>query len=111
VLKRPHLHPAILKPLRVAALGCLALLLVGCDDRFDDSALYKGMDRSTILGHYGTPDKRKVRAHTERLTYMDGDHYQYLLMLSHGELVYWEQERVYKANRFSDVRGRADATE
>ena len=70
---------------------------------FDESGLYEGMDRSAIIARYGTPDARKKHDHTERLTYTDGDHYQYLLMLREDKLLYWERDRVYKPNRFSSV--------
>jgi hypothetical protein len=82
----------------VATLG-------GCgESRFDESKLYEGMDRSAIVAHFGTPDDRKKHDHAERLTYLDGDHYQYLLMLIDGKLKYWEHDRVYKAGRFSNIR-------
>ena len=86
-------------------LLCMAVSVGGCDDsRFDKSKLYEGMDRSSIIAHYGTPDSRKNHDTNERLTYKDGEHYQYLLMLKDGKLLYWQHDRVYKANRFSIQR-------
>lgn len=70
---------------------------------FAASGLYEGMDRSAIIARYGTPDARKSHDHAERLTYTDGEHYQYLLMLRDGKLIYWEHDRVYKASRFSSI--------
>jgi hypothetical protein len=96
-------------PMRRLSPACLvtaiALLLAGCgESRFDPSKLYKGMDRSTIVAQYGSPDGRKRHDDVERLTYKDGEHYQYLLMLVDGKLKYWHHDRVYKANRFSNIR-------
>lgn len=80
-------------------------LLAGCGERrLDETKLYKGMDRSAIIAHFGVPDVRKVHPPAERLTYKDGNHYQYLLMLMDGKLAYWHHDRVYKANRFSSIR-------
>lgn len=76
---------------------------------FNESALYKGMDRSAIIARYGTPDQRKKHDNAERLIYIDGDHYQYLLMLRDDKLLYWEHDRVYKANRFSSIGEWTDA--
>ncbi len=82
-----------------------AVLLTGCgEDRFDPSNLSKGMDRSAIIAYYGTPDKRSIHEHAERLTYKDGEHYQYLLMLVDGKLEYWTQDRIYQSTRFSNIK-------
>ncbi len=97
--------------IRQAGLTCLLLafcvLAGGCGDgKFDETSLYKGMDRSSIIARFGTPDARKAHGDVERLTYQDGDHYQYLLLLMDGKLTDWHHDRIFKANRFSDVRGR-----
>ncbi len=97
----------------IGGLLCCALTLamLGCDgDRVDASALYKGMDRSAIIAHLGAPDERKRHDHMERLTYKDGEHYEYLLLLKDGKLSTWHHERIYKTNRFSQVRGGLDAS-
>jgi len=96
---------------RQAGICCiLAAFLAsvgGCGDtRIDESKLYKGMDRSAILARFGTPDARKIHDNAERLTYRDGDNYQYLILLIDGKLVAWHHDRIFKANRFSNVRGR-----
>jgi len=97
--------------LRISHAGILCLLLTvmasagGCDDsRFDEAPLYQGMDRSVIIANYGPPDKRKTHDQVERLTYLDGDHYQYLLLLIDGKLQAWDKDRVYKEGRFSNIR-------
>lgn len=99
--------------MRIRHAGILSLIAVclttavGCGDRsIDESKLYKGMDRSGIIARFGPPDKRKSHDDVERLTYMDGDHYQYLLLLRDDKLIEWHHDRIYKANRFSNVRGR-----
>ena len=96
---------------RQAVIPCLVLafcvMAVGCgENQLDESKLYEGMDRSGIIARFGTPDSRKSHGDVERLTYRDGDHYQYLLLLTDGKLVAWRHDRIFKANRFSNVRGR-----
>jgi len=96
---------------RQAGIGCIIVAILatvgGCDEgRLNEDELYKGMDRSNILARFGTPDARKKHDNVERLTYKDGDNYQYLLLLTDGQLVTWHHDRIYKANRFSNVRGR-----
>jgi hypothetical protein len=100
--------------LTFTALGALALsaavfAMTRAKSGFDPSGLYEGMDRSAIIARYGTPDARKSHDHAERLTYIDGEHYQYLLMLRDDKLLYWEHDRVYKANRFSSIGEWEDA--
>ncbi len=97
--------------IRQAAIPCLAIaffvLVGGCDNnQFDESKLYVGMDRSGIIARFGTPDARKSHGEVERLTYQDGENYQYLLLLMDGKLTAWHHDRIFKANRFSNVRGR-----
>ncbi len=88
----------------VILLG-MAVSVGGCgESRFDESKLYEGMDRSSIIAHFGMPDSRKKRDSIERLTYKDGEHYQYLMMLKDGKLAYWQHDRVYKTSRFSSIR-------
>ncbi len=93
--------------------GILSLVIafittaVGCGETsIDESKLYKGMDRSSIIARFGAPDARKSHGEAERLTYNDGDNYQYLLLLMDDKLIEWHHDRIYKANRFSNVRGR-----
>ena len=57
------------------------------------------MDRSLIIAHYGAPDDRKQRGDTERMTYKDGNRYQYLLLLSDGKLVDWHKDRGLQARQ------------
>jgi hypothetical protein len=79
----------------------------GCEQsKYDETELYVGMDRSSIVARFGTPDAKKSHDDVERLTYQDGDNYQYLLLLRDGKLLDWHHDRIFKANRFSDVRGR-----
>ena len=85
------------------ALSAVGFVMTRDPNGFDESGLYEGMDRSAIVARYGTPDARKMHDHYERLTYIDGAHYQYLLMLRDDTLLYWERDRVYKANRFSSI--------
>lgn len=86
------------------------VLLAGCGERrLDETKLYKGMDRSAIIAHFGAPDARKSHPPAERFIYKDGEHYQYLLMLIDDKLQYWHHDRVYKANRFSSIRNWSDA--
>lgn len=99
--------------MRIPSAAILCLLVVvsasagGCDDsRFNETYLYEGMDRSVIVAKYGPPDKRKARGGVERLTYIDGDHYQYLLLLVDDKLQTWHKDRVYKESRFSNIRNR-----
>jgi hypothetical protein len=97
--------------IRQATTPCILLILLaltgGCGETaIDESKLYKGMDRSSIVARFGTPDARKSHGDTERLTYKDGDNYQYLLLLTDDKLIAWHHDRIFKANRFSDVRGR-----
>ena len=95
-----RLYPACI----MGMLLVFAVLLTGCgEERFDPSRLSKGMDRSTIIAYYGTPDKRSIHEHAERLSYKDGKHYQYLLMLVDGKLEYWTQDRLYQPSRFSNI--------
>jgi len=101
--------------LRIKRTAILSLLLAlsasagGCDDtQFDEAQLYEGMDRSLIIAKYGTPDKRKVHGDTERLSYKDGEHYQYLLLLSKDKLRLWHKDRTYKENRYSNIRNSPD---
>jgi len=104
--------------MRLQNAGILSLAIIvifaaaGCgESSIDESKLYKGMDRSGIIARFGKPDKRKTHDNVERLTYTDGDHYQYLLLLVDDKLVEWHHDRIYKANRFSNVRGRDHNTE
>lgn len=78
----------------------------GCGDasRFDESQLHVGMDRSSIIAHFGAPDKKRIHGYAERLIYRDGEHYQYLLMLLDGKLDSWHHDRVYKDDKFSISR-------
>lgn len=97
-------------PLRRAAIMCftaaVTVLAGGCGESgFDETKLYQGMDRSGIIARFGAPDARRQHGDAERLTYKDGEHYQYLLLLIDGKLKYWHHDRVYKANRFSIIRG------
>jgi len=99
--------------MRIRHAGILSLTMVifvsagGCgESSVDESKLSKGMDRSSIIARFGAPDARKSHGEMERLTYSDGDHYQYLLLLDDGKLIEWHHDRIYKANRFSNVRGR-----
>ena len=97
--------------LRQTCILCLAAMIMvtisGCgEDSIDESKLYKGMDRSGIIARFGAPDARKSHGEVERLTYMDGDNYQYLLLLVDNKLQEWHHDRIFKANRFSNVRGR-----
>lgn len=85
------------------AISAAVLTMGRRQSGFDASGLYEGMDRSAIIARYGTPDSRKSHDHSERLTYTDGEHYQYLLMLRDDKLIYWDHDRVYKANRFSSL--------
>ncbi|GAB4108201.1 MAG: hypothetical protein Kow00105_14520 [Phycisphaeraceae bacterium] len=106
---RPHLGPTHhwlgLRITATLASLLLMFIMTGCNgERFDGSRLYKGMDRSTIIARYGQPDARKRHGNAERLTYRDGKHYQYLLMLIDDRLEYWEHERVYTAKRYSSIR-------
>lgn len=98
---------------RIAGLGltcALVLSSAGCDDTRIDSDVFKqGMDRSAIVGRLGAPDKRKSHDHIERLTYQDGEHYQYLLLLTDGKLTTWYHDRVYKKSKFSQIRSGLDA--
>lgn len=87
-------------------LLAVAVVTSGCDGgKIDETKLYEGMDRSTIIANFGSPDSRKKHDHIERLTYKDGEHYKYMLMLDDGKLKYWYRDRVYKTSRFSNVRG------
>lgn len=89
-----------------ALLVCMTLL-TGCgNDGIDESKLRKGMDHSSIIAHFGPPDASKSHGEVERLTYHDGDNYQYLLLLVDNKLTEWHHDRIYKGNRFSNVRGR-----
>lgn len=90
----------------------VAALNGGCEEsRFDDSGLYEGMDRSTIIARFGSPDTRKSHDNAERLTYKDGEYYQYLLMLIDGKLIYWQHDRMYQAGRFSSIGNRSEDPE
>ncbi len=96
---------------RQAGIRCIIVAIMasagGCGDgRIDESKLYQGMDRSSIIAHFGSPDARKTHDNVERLTYKDGDNYQYLILLIDGKLETWHHDRIYKANRFSNIRGR-----
>lgn len=91
----------------ILSLATTLLIACGCGERsIDESKLFKGMDRSGIIARFGAPDKRKSHGSMERLTYNDGDHYQYLLLLDDNKLIEWHHDRIYKANRFANVRGR-----
>ncbi len=97
--------------LRQTVIPCILLAFIvlagGCGDTsIDESKLYKGMDRSSIIARFGSPDARKSHGDVERFTYKDGDNYQYLLLLIDDKLTAWHHDRIFKANRFSNVRGR-----
>ncbi len=104
VLKmRPLITRLSLTALAAVALAAAVFTMGRGAGTFDESGLYEGMDRSAIVARYGPPDARKSHDHAERLTYTDGEHYQYLLMLRDGKLIYWEHDRVYQASRFSSI--------
>jgi len=101
--------------LRIKTIAILSLLVAltasagGCDDgQFDETYLYKDMDRSLIIAKYGRPDKRKSHGDVERLIYIDGEHYQYLLLLDENKLQLWHRDRTYKENRYSNIRNSPD---
>ncbi len=94
----------MLPPLRKFMLGLVVMssaMAGGCEERrIDESQLYKGMDRSTIIAQFGTPDKRRIHDTAERLTYLDGDKFQYLLLLVDDQLQGWQRDRVYRTGKY-----------
>jgi len=94
----------ITSPLILCLLVALSAWAGGCDDsQFNETHLYKGMDRSLIIAKYGAPDKRKSRDDVERLIYTDGKHYQYLLLLIDDKLQDWHKDRVYQPGKYSNI--------
>jgi hypothetical protein len=87
-------------------IAAIAVLVVGCKESdFDETQLYKGMDRSGIIARFGPPDARRSHGDAERLTYRDGEKFQYLLLLIDDKLVAWDHDRVYKTGRFTVFQG------
>lgn len=83
--------------------------MTGCGgDRIDPNVFHKGMHRSAIIARLGAPDAVKRHDDVERLTYKDGEHYKYLLLLDDGKLTVWRHDRVYKKSRFSTIRSGLD---